>query len=884
MLSKYFIISLLLTFSLFGQSRNFILLLSGDDAEKFDVYASTLGNDSYDGLTIRTPKLTLSGANSLLNGIVTAKGSAKLGLLSYGKWREQLTSTVNNLTIKGVNGLAKIYGTDVITGWALTSGKTYTYEKSVSHSITSLSVNRDYNNILVTEVTIADTALKPYTSKKPMTLATSVDNCEATAGSYFYTVANPSIVYIHPTNNQAPNHGEYFYEVTTRDNCINPSAGSSFTYYNTTFENLYLFSSGAGYGMASGGLNTHVKRVAFQNGGIHCMVFNSGILEESLVLGAATTSSQFAFYKEDATGLNTLVKNSIFLDATPMIMHTSGDYAKRHNKLTVNNVQHFGSIGSWGGDVDSVIADKVYANGASLLGGNARIYSGSNSIIYNGAYLYYNNSPTELPATVTLRNCLSLDTTNSNNGGSFYSNYKQKYWNVYNTTIIKKLNSPNSEIFDFIVDATTYDNMLATVKNCLIVNTGLGMSAYSTNKGGLSTPTSLNVIADSNVFIGVRGVEGITTNTDGVMFNIYNPTEGRIDFSRWQISTGQDLNSIFIRIYQPSDLNTIFYDYKHGDLRLRPTSYYAKRIYDLRAGMTTPPTSLPTKPTYEEAVANMVAGNLATLNDNLLPSSYTPTFNSFDSDTALYFGRLVTPISEAQRTRLKTVFQMLHDSLHTTNINTRFKTLYLIANETHDAGNKNLAQNRFDLLDWSYGNNTSYPLWTQWEGYSKGTANNYIRNGELPFVDSTVQRWNNASQGIYITKYLSTDSKPDIWLEIATATTYYSINGVSNSRSTGADTVGLFSTNLTSATNLEFYINGTKVKTTSVTNPILSINQYRTLLCGNNNYTGNYNPYQNFNGQVAIAWSGGSFTATEQRALKNIFEWYMDSLGKGVIP
>ena len=41
------------------------------------------------------------------------------------------------------------------------------------------------------------------------------------------------------------------------------------------------------------------------------------------------------------------------------------------------------------------------------------------------------------------------------------------------------------------------------------------------------------------------------------------------------------------------------------------------QILALGAGMTTPPTHYPAKPTLEQAVSDMLDGSLATLNDDL---------------------------------------------------------------------------------------------------------------------------------------------------------------------------------------------------------------------------------------------------------------------------
>src|SRR6478752_501102 len=155
-------------------------------------YVSNTGNDGSPG-TSAAPWKTCAKVNAFAlqpgDTVLFARG---------GLWRETLAPTAsgtsgNPITFGayGTGALPLFKGSDVKTGWTLNSGSTY----QTAHT------PEDANNVLV------------YENGVRLTLATSLANCQATAGSSFYSA---SVLYVHAADGSNPATNGRTYEGFTR--------------------------------------------------------------------------------------------------------------------------------------------------------------------------------------------------------------------------------------------------------------------------------------------------------------------------------------------------------------------------------------------------------------------------------------------------------------------------------------------------------------------------------------------------------------------------------------------------------------------------------------------------------------------------------------------
>lgn len=149
------------------------------------------GNDGNSGLSSTSAFATLAKLQTVLGHGDTAN------LKKGSHWREQLTITKHNITVQayGTGNMPLIDGSVVATGWTKTGGYTNVYHKA----ITPLWGSANF--------------LKVFEDDAFMVLATSIANCDATAGSYYPSGSTGTInLYIHATGSGDPNSNGKTYE------------------------------------------------------------------------------------------------------------------------------------------------------------------------------------------------------------------------------------------------------------------------------------------------------------------------------------------------------------------------------------------------------------------------------------------------------------------------------------------------------------------------------------------------------------------------------------------------------------------------------------------------------------------------------------------------
>ena len=102
---------------------------------------------------------------------------------------------------------------------------------------------------------------------------------------------------------------------------------------------------------------------------------------------------------------------------------------------------------------------------------------------------------------------------------------------------------------------------------------------------------------------------------------------------------------------------------------------------------------------------------------------------SLDPDLTTYLNALTTPLSSDQQTKLNTLVTDIKDGLNIDNLSDFFDTFHILANETEEAGLKNLAKRSHD------GTAYNSPVFTQYEGFKGDGSSAYVKISYNPKTD-----------------------------------------------------------------------------------------------------------------------------------------------------
>lgn len=259
--------------------------------------------------------------------------------------------------------------------------------------------------------------------------------------------------------------------------------------------------------------------------------------------------------------------------------------------------------------------------------------------------------------------------------------------------------------------------------------------------------------------------------------------------------------------------------------------------------------------------------------------------SGYEAEASLYFSSMATPLSSAQKTRINTLVKMLKDTLGVSSLSLKFNFIHLYANETAEASLKNLVKRDHD------GSNINNHTWTQNEGYGGDTnTTRYINTDFIIITDGAgIYTQNSASLGIYSRSDANSAGyaigqlagvSALIRIRYSSNLSIY-LNTSAGQTAINSNSSGLFVVSRTASDLTTAYRNGASIGTTTqVSGSLASLNRALFVGCYNDNGSpGGFVPYQ-----ISIAFAGAGFTAIENRGIKNCFEWYMDALGKGVIP
>lgn len=256
---------------------------------------------------------------------------------------------------------------------------------------------------------------------------------------------------------------------------------------------------------------------------------------------------------------------------------------------------------------------------------------------------------------------------------------------------------------------------------------------------------------------------------------------------------------------------------------------------------------------------------------------------SYDADAQAYFDAMSTPLSTDYQDRINTFVLMVKDSLSLTNLSDKFDVIYLLANETSEAGLKNLVKRSSDANI-----EAATVTFTADEGFT-GDGTGYINTDYNASTQGVAFETNNNSFGVYCRTNLDVpagQNKRVIGNYYSGEMMYFSAGtndlGGASTGSTigGSGRLGSIFITKTALSTPRCYHNGVDVSinpgasNTSIYNARFVLMAHRL-----DNDGAGYEPAAV---QLSFAFFGAGLDAVEARKLNNCIEWYMDDLGTGV--
>lgn len=613
MAQRFQLVGLIISFFLSGVPKSYSNVIKNDTipaSEEFSFFVSNRGSDSNDGRSASSPKLSISSIEPLMTNISAAGSGASLNLEENSIFREQfdpaqINLQVNSFGSKDPKQFAKITGMDVIDQWTSMTSFSNVYQHILKHSI-ELS-GPEYSYIMVAEIDTILEKTHPVSAVKYLALAPNIESCNNTPGTYYTAPlsTNPATVSIHATEG-SPGKNKYRYEVATRNYNIN-----GFNTDNATYKNLYLQTSGQGYGMLSAGRNSTVRNVIFQGGGTHHTVIKSGQIDSCLFLpGPKGLRDRIAavFYNTEGKDANNKITNTIFVN-TPSAVYTHTIGVVNHKSLLLDKVYAFGDStdatnGLSANDTDSIEVMNCYVEDYPTgwwYGGGTKINIKNSIFRRTNQSAIMAISKSDVIGEFKIDNVLIETNGNDNNqnlaNGWTAFGIRAPYNNVnldISNTIIHGFSTWH-ELNNNTVNAIQCAGQLKAHHNIYIcdVNDISGMHMYNANNSG-GKGSSTNVSSDYNAYILLRGSKFHWMVNPNV-----NTDQNVVALSEWQNLTGQDKNSILIDLRSnPLGLNAIFVDPANGNWTLTHTPE-AESIRNISAGMTVPPLFYPKRPTIK---------------------------------------------------------------------------------------------------------------------------------------------------------------------------------------------------------------------------------------------------------------------------------------------
>lgn len=232
---------------------------------------SVSGSDSYSGLGRGAPKQTIAGVGTIAAGL-------RYGFADGSVWRESFSGTAGGVVAGSYGSAATpiIDGSNAVlaASWAPTAGQPNVYEIS---KVSLVAFSGQHESLWLA-------------SGLAGTRATSLVNCNATAGTFFtdFTAGGAGTaykIYVHPAGSTDPRVNGVTYYAAERLYCINLEGDGSVVDGMSTKRQLHHDGS-----LRMTGLNTVVRNCTASEGYIHDIYVDSGVIER-----CQTNNTEFAY-------------------------------------------------------------------------------------------------------------------------------------------------------------------------------------------------------------------------------------------------------------------------------------------------------------------------------------------------------------------------------------------------------------------------------------------------------------------------------------------------------------------------------------------------------------------------------------------------------------
>lgn len=268
--------------------------------------------------------------------------------------------------------------------------------------------------------------------------------------------------------------------------------------------------------------------------------------------------------------------------------------------------------------------------------------------------------------------------------------------------------------------------------------------------------------------------------------------------------------------------------------------------------------------------------------DLVIPASGL-NLSSNEPEVTAYIAGLTTPLSAGQITKLNTLVSSLKTGMSITNLSDVFDVFIVYANETAEAGLRNIAK------DAHHATAVNSPLFTQFEGFTGNGTSSYINTNYNAAVDGVRFTLNDASIGHYNRTELTVSANYQIgaktssnvgvyiYLRQSESSTRVGINQSYFTNASQLSSIGLKILSRSSDSVLNYYNNKVGSNLSYASSAVPNLNFY-DLAANQGGSPLFYNP-----SQFSLRFIGKNITESNVAVIVDSFEAYMDSNGKGVI-
>lgn len=262
-----------------------------------------------------------------------------------------------------------------------------------------------------------------------------------------------------------------------------------------------------------------------------------------------------------------------------------------------------------------------------------------------------------------------------------------------------------------------------------------------------------------------------------------------------------------------------------------------------------------------------------------------PFYNrkNYEPEIDLLMGSLTTGITESHKSKLNKLVIDLKDTFNKNALSEKFDCIWVTGNYTKEISYKNLVKRQHDCTD------IVAPTWVQYEGI-QGNNSEYVDTNFSPASGVNYTQDDN-SFGVYVRDTKVADSNYALgindgggsWMSLINPHRYldqykvYNNGGGSVTASNGGTAVGITGCMRTGNNSIAGIKNKTLTGGTGLSKPMPDMNFY--LMGVNMSGVPSFGDSL----QIALAWFGGSFTQTELNGFVDSIEYYLDSVGVGVL-